>query len=383
MPAATLIVASLAALEPPHRAPEQPLAFLQTSWSLTASPLALAAAPPRPIIGPSQVAPPASPLPAAEDRKRDVTVLPAPADELDDLKDPAAEASPTEPPNADTAAADAPAAAASTLESAPESTGMDPLEDELTQQLKPANDPLEGFNRISFSVSMALDKAVLRPLSLGFQKVTPKPVRDGMRNVLSNWGGPFIIINDLLQLKPKRAARSLGRFLLNTLLGIGGLFDVAKEKKFNIQHHSNSFSNTLGFYGLKLGPYIYLPILGPTTLLDQVDRAQGLIPLFDNPIFRDGRGPVLGYLSGLDERANNDQELKALLDDSIDPYATFRTTWLQDRQGQIHNLKAPDGRNPGDFGNSMPPASPLDDPLTDPAGATPEAPVPESATPAP
>jgi phospholipid-binding lipoprotein MlaA len=210
-----------------------------------------------------------------------------------------------------------------------------------------------------------------------------------MRNVLSNWGGPFIIMNDLLQLKPKRAARSLGRFLLNTLLGLGGIFDVAKDKKFNIPHHGNSFANTLGFYGIKLGPYVYLPILGPTTLLDQADRAQGFIPLFDNPIFRDGRGPALGYLSGLDERANSDQELKALLDDSIDPYATFRTTWLQDRQGQIESLKAPDGQEPGSVANP----DALDDPLVDPAGAaasapvgsdapSPEAPAPQDATPA-
>ena len=395
MPAAAFIVAALAAAEPPRLPPERPLAMIRTAWSLEASPRVMALAEQeRPIFGPGQVVPPPAQPPATPVRKREVTVLPAqgeeaPKDEFDELKDPAAAAE-TAPAEAATAATTegTPAEAAAAAGEAPAGgeAAADPFEAELAQQIKPANDPLEGFNRVSFAVSMVIDKAVLRPLALGFQKVTPKPARDGLHNVLSNWGAPIIILNDLLQLKPQRAVRSLARFLLNTLLGIGGLFDVAKDKKFNLPHHGNRFGNTLAFWGAKPGPYLYLPILGPTTLRDEADRFETFLPLFDNPIFRHGRGTAMTSLSGLDDRANNDQDLKAMLEDAVDPYATFRETWLQDRQGEIDRLKAPDGKNPGDFGTAAPAAPALlDDPLIDPAApaATPEPATPQPAAPAP
>lgn len=382
MPAATFFIASLAALEPPRPPIERSLMFLQTSWSLSAAPLALAAAdqPRRPIVGPGEVEAPSSPAPATAAPKGTVTVLPAPPedkDELDDfdeLKDPAEAAPSADIPATDpaetpaTPAADAPAAA-------------DPLEEELAQSIKPDSDPLEGFNRVSWAVSQAIDKVLLRPLALTYVKITPKPARDGLRNVLAHWGAPIILANDILQLKPKRAIKTLGRFLINTIFGLGGLFDVAKDKKFNLPHHGNRFSNTLAMWGIKPGPYIYLPILGPTTLRDETDRVQVLMPGIDHPLFRGGRGGVFQYLLGLEDRATNDQELKALLDDAVDPYATFRTTWLQQRQGEVEALKAPDGQQPGSV------EAPLDDPLDDPATAQVPTPAagaaePEGATPA-
>lgn len=369
MPAATFIVASLAALEPPRQPIERSLAILQTSWSLSAAPLALAAAdqPQRPIVGPGQLEVLAPTAPAVPDKKKtEVKVLPAPAGEPDDfdkLEDPAAQpaadAAPAEQVTPDAEASAAPAT---------DSAAVDPFEEELANSIKPDSDPLEKFNRISFAVSMAIDKAILRPVSLTYVKIAPKPLRDGMRNALAHWGAPIIAANDLLQLKPKRALRTIARFLINTLLGLGGLFDVAREKKFNIPHHGNSFSNTLAFYGVKPGPYIYLPVLGPTMLRDQVNRVQGYVPGIDTPYFRNGRGTIFGYMLGLEDRANSDQELKALLDDAVDPYATFRTTWLQDRQGEIERLKAPDGKEPGSV-EANPLDNALDDPLADPGAA--------------
>lgn len=371
MPAATFIVASLAALEPPRQPIERSLAILQTSWSLSAAPLALAAAdqPQRPIVGPGQIEVLAPTAPAIPDKKKtEVKVLPAPTGELDDfdkLEDPAAQpAAAADAAPAEQALPDAETSATPATDSA----AVDPLEEELARSIKPDSDPLEGFNRISFAVSMAIDKAILRPVSMAYVKITPKPLRDGMRNALAHWGAPIIAANDLLQLKPKRALRTIARFLINTLLGLGGLFDVAREKKFNLPHHGNSFSNTLGFYGVKPGPYIYLPVLGPTTLRDQANRVQDYVPGIDTPYFRNGRGTVLGYLLGLEDRANNNQELKALLDDAVDPYASFRTTWLQDRQGEIERLKAPDGKEPGSV-EANPLDNALDDPLADPGAA--------------
>lgn len=387
MPAATFFIASLAALEPPRQPIERSLVILQTRWSLSAAPLALAAQPQRPIVGPGQVDQPAPPVPAEPDRKRgQVKVLPAQseaadeADDFDELKDPAAapDAAASVETNADETGAPQTDAAATT-----DPAATDPLEDELAQSIKPDSDPLEGFNRISFKVSMAIDKVFLRPLAMTYVKVAPKPVRDGLRNVLAHWGAPIILANDLLQFKPKRAIKTLGRFLINTILGLGGLFDVAKDKKFNLPHHGNRFSNTLAMWGIKPGPYIYLPILGPTTLRDELDRVQQFIPGIDHPLFRSGRGSVFQYTLGLEDRANNDQELKALLEDAVDPYATFRTTWLQNRQGEVEALKAPDGKEPGSIE-----ANPLNDPLDDPS--PPPAPTPApggvetgTATPAP
>lgn len=392
MPAATFFIASLAALEPPRR---PPATFYQTVWSLSASPQALAAAaqPQGAIVGPGQGSQAVSvPIaPAVPDRKREVTVLPAPnePDYFEDLQDPAAPKASTEaqtqaPGDAASAAAAPPDASAgiAATDIAAGDPAADPFADDLAKDLKPAFDPLEKLNRISFSVSQFLDRIAIRPLAMTYYKISPKPLRDGMRNVLSHWGSPIIFANDLLQLKPKRAVKTLARFLLNTLLGLGGIFDVAKEKKFKLPYHGNSFSNTLAFYGVKPGPYLYVPVLGPTTLLDQVNRVHGYIPGIDYPLFRNGRGTVFQYLLGLEDRATNDDALKALLDDAVDPYASFRETWLQERKGEIMRLKAPDGIEPGNYEAN--PLGGLDDPLVDPAApAAPAGDAPANPEPAP
>lgn len=399
MPAASFLIASLAALEPPRR---PAVTFYQTAWSLGASPQVLAAAtvqPQGPIAGPGQASQAVStPIsPAVPDRKREVTVLPAPAepDYFGDLEDPDAPKAAPEAPaeaSAETAAAEAADAAnaadgaaaevASADAGAADLAAADPFADELGQSIKPAYDPLEKLNRISFSVSQFLDRIAIRPLAMTYYKISPKPVRDGMRNVLSHWGAPVTIANDLLQLKPKRAVKTLARFLVNTLLGLGGIFDVAKERKFNLPFHGNSFSNTLAFYGVKPGPYLYMPVLGPTTLLEQVNRVHGYIPGIDYPLFRNGRGTVFQYLLGLEDRASNDDALKALLDDAVDPYASFRETWLQERRGEIMRLKAPDGVEPGSYEPNV--LDGLADPLVDPAAPAAEAPAePGAPEPAP
>lgn len=346
---AALVIAGLTMPEVPPRQPA-PAIVIETRWSLSASTAPVALIGPQlpdaevPIlaltdqpVGPGQAVPPPVIDPAGKEPKVEV------------LTGPSAEA---------------------TAEG-----------DELAETIKAADDPLEGLNRISFDVSQALDKVLIRPLAMTYKTVVPKPLRDGVRNGLSNLGEPFVFINDILQLKPKRALRTLGRFLLNSILGLGGLFDIAKEKKFKLEHHSNSFSHTLGFYGVKPGPYLYIPLLGPMVLRDFADRLQGTLGgrVVDNPVFRDNRGTILQIVNGLDMRAENDEALKALLEDAIDPYATFRSTWLQDRQGEIDALKVPDGAEPG----SQTTDSPLDDPLIDPApppadqtGSAPETPAP-------
>jgi phospholipid-binding lipoprotein MlaA len=103
-----------------------------------------------------------------------------------------------------------------------------------------------------------------------YHAITPKPVRDGVHNVLANVYSPATFVNDVLQLRPKRALNTLGRFLINTTLGLGGIFDIAKRKPFHMPGHTNNFSNTLAMLGVTSGPYIYLPFVGPTSFRDLV-----------------------------------------------------------------------------------------------------------------
>lgn len=229
------------------------------------------------------------------------------------------------------------------------------------------NDPLEGFNRVSFEFSQAVDKVLIRPAAMAYRAVVPKPLRDGAHNVLSNLDEPLVFLNDFLQLRPDRMVKTLFRFLINSTLGIGGLFDVAKREPFNLPHHANSFGDTLGYYGVGPGPYIYVPILGPTTLRDALGSSEDMIEpkLIGSPFTRSDYGIATSVVSGLDQRERNDADLKAMLSGAIDPYATFRADYLQDRAGEIASLKARKGEQPTVSGFD----DPLTDPLVDPAAA--------------
>lgn len=235
-------------------------------------------------------------------------------------------------------------------------------------------DPLEGFNRAMFGIHQALDKAIYRPVAMGYQHVVPKPVRSGLRNFFSNLTEPVVFLNYLLQFKFGKAAETLARFTLNSTLGVGGLFDIAKTKEFKLPHRDNSFGDTLAYYGVGPGPYIFLPLVGPTTLRDVLGGPLGgaVLPVAVGNPFNDWRFQTpSGVINGLDRRAESDQELRALFGGAVDPYATLRSVWLQHRAGEVsalrhHRIEAPS-------------PSELDDPLRDP-GASAAAPS-ESGTP--
>ncbi len=219
-------------------------------------------------------------------------------------------------------------------------------------------DPLEGTNRKLFSVHQTLDRIFFRPIAMAYKTVIPKPIRTGIRHMLSNLSEPIVFANDILQLKPERAARTLARFTINSTVGIGGIIDVAKSR---LPHRDNGFGNTLGRYGVGPGPYIFVPLVGPTDLRDlfggQVDGAAMPLAIgfpFDRAEYQVPRGIV----SGLDQRVEADAELKALLDGAADPYATLRSVYLQSRVGEINELRH------GTAGTGA-----LEDPLTDPEAA--------------
>lgn len=234
-------------------------------------------------------------------------------------------------------------------------------DDPLLEEIELPSDPLEPFNRISFGFSWAVDKVLIRPAAMTYRHVVPKPARDGARNALNNFGEPLVFANDLLQLRPKRALRTLGRFLINTTLGLGGLFDIAKRKPFNLPHRINSFGSTLAYYGVGPGPYIYIPILGPTTLRDITDNAQGFVwpgPV-GKPFDKDEFTITTMVVDGLDTRERNDDDIKVVFGDSVDKYARFRADFLQDREGEVTIIKARDGEEPKTPG--------FEEPLIDPA----------------
>ncbi|MEO6216311.1 MAG: VacJ family lipoprotein [Sphingomonas sp.] len=239
-------------------------------------------------------------------------------------------------------------------------------------------DPLEGLNRHLFAGFQFADRTFIRPVAMGYRHVVPQPVRSGLRNFFSNLGEPIVFLNDLLQLKPGRAFKTFERFVINSSLGIGGLIDVAKSRNIGIPHHDNGFGNTLGYYGVGPGPYLFLPIIGPTTLRDLIG-GQGddfVLPIaIGNPFDRLEYQIPRGVLSGIDDRAESDADFKALLDSAVDPYATLRSVYLQNRAAEIqalHSRSAKAGTTTDPLNDPLGDpaarqASPLDDPMSDPA----------------
>lgn len=239
---------------------------------------------------------------------------------------------------------------------------------ELDQQSAPKRvahapgDPLEGFNRKMFGVQDRLDRAIIRPAAIGYRHIVPKPVRGGLRHFISNLTEPIVFLNYLLQLKPGKAAETLVRFTVNSSIGIGGVLDVAKLPSIGLPHRPNGFGNTLGFYGVKPGPYLFLPLVGPTDLRDflggQADNLTIPVLAAGKPFNQPAYLVPNVVIGGLDQREQNDDDLRALYAGAVDPYASLRSVYLQDRKAEIDALHHRSGQQ------SV--ASPLDESLEDP-----------------
>lgn len=201
-------------------------------------------------------------------------------------------------------------------------------------------DPLQDFNVASFNVAQDIDRAVLAPTSRAYQKVVPQSVRTGFGNFLKNLREPVVFVNFLLQLKIGKAAETAGRFAINSTIGVAGVMDVAKKKPFYLPGRRNSFANTLGFYGVKPGPFFFAPLLGPTTLRDLFGNIMDqVVPIGPVQPFR-GRATTLpiAVLSSLDYRAEFDVELERQRA-TEDPYMAARRYYLERRQAEIDALK--------------------------------------------
>jgi phospholipid-binding lipoprotein MlaA len=233
-------------------------------------------------------------------------------------------------------------------------------------------DPLEGANRKLFSIHNFLDRILFRPISRIYKAIIPKPVRTGIRHVFSNLDEPVVFVNDVLQLKPKRAIRTFARFAINSTIGIGGVLDVAK--KADLPHRHNGFGNTLGRYGVGPGPYLFIPLVGPTNLRDLLGGTadDALLPVaFPEPFQRSEFTISRPVATGLDLRVESDADLKALYAGAADRYASLRSVFLQDRAAEIDEIR---------HGVATPK---LDDPLLDPDTSTTPPVAPQATTTAP
>jgi len=198
-------------------------------------------------------------------------------------------------------------------------------------------DPLESFNRKMYKVNMSIDKVALKPIAKGYKRFVPSPIRRGFANVFANLGTPRSALNNFLQGKPKRGFNELGRFLFNSTLGIGGIFDVASAG--GMERYDENFSQTLAVWGLPEGPYLVLPILGPHTALDTVGLPVDYYSDLNTHLTA-GVKDRLYLIRLLDARARL-LSAETLLDKSNDPYISLRESYLQNREFRVYDGDPP------------------------------------------
>jgi phospholipid-binding lipoprotein MlaA len=204
-----------------------------------------------------------------------------------------------------------------------------------------ANDPWERYNRGMYAVNDTLDQAVLKPVALTYRDGMPDFAQEGISNFFGNLQDLGTGLNNLLQGKFAEGASDLGRFAFNSVVGIGGLWDVATPA--GLEKHTEDFGQTLGWWGVPPGPYFVIPFLGPSTLRDAPAR-------WIDPSFAYNRGidqiAVRNSLYGLDVVRTRADLLKAekVLDEAaLDKYSFTRDAWLQRRRNHVY-----DGRPPRD-----------------------------------
>ncbi|WOD17700.1 MlaA family lipoprotein [Paraburkholderia kirstenboschensis] len=199
-----------------------------------------------------------------------------------------------------------------------------------TVQTPTKGDPLEGLNRTIFTVNDKLDQYALKPVAKGYVFITPQPIRDSVTNFFSNIGDVYIAANNLLQLKITDGVQDIMRIVINTVFGVGGLFDVATLAK--LPKHDNDLGLTLGHYGVPAGPYLVLPLFGPSTVRDAVGSIGNY---YVNPLSYIDPAGLSWALYGLNivnTRANLLNASDVLEGAALDKYSFVRNAYLQRRQ---------------------------------------------------
>lgn len=202
-------------------------------------------------------------------------------------------------------------------------------------------DPAAVFNETSYRITQDLDEVFLEPIAYAYRDGLPGPLRDGLGNVVRNLSEPTNFINYLLQFKVGKAFETLGRFAINSTLGFGGLVDIAGKPGINLPFRRNGFANTLGFYGVEPGAYIYLPVTGATSVRDLIGNGFNQLPLpliVGKPFNKPEYTIPFFIISSLDARLEVDAELERI-DGMVDPYAARRDSYLWTRERDIALLR--------------------------------------------
>jgi phospholipid-binding lipoprotein MlaA len=214
---------------------------------------------------------------------------------------------------------------------------------EALADFRQTNDPLEPTNRVFYKINDGIDTYVLKPAAQAYRYVLPNPVREGIHNLLNNAGSPVRLTNDALEGKPRRAGDTAMRFLINTTVGVGGIFDIAKNVGY--PDHDTDVGLTLANWGVPEGPFLYLPILGPSSPRDAIGFGVGI---GIDPFTWIGRGSTAfkiaswskTALGALDERSRLLDAIDEIKKTALDPYATFRSLYRQNRAGKLQDLRA-------------------------------------------
>jgi phospholipid-binding lipoprotein MlaA len=203
------------------------------------------------------------------------------------------------------------------------------------------DDPLEPLNRKLYAVNDTLDTYFLKPVAQGYAYVLPRSVRNHIGDVLENLHTPVVFINDVLEAKSRRAGDSLVRFTVNSTIGLAGIFDVASG--WGYPSHEADFGITLAIWGVGPGPFLYLPVLGPSDPRDAAGFGVGII---SNPFFWIGQGAVVNGLEDgataigiVNLRANLLKPIDEVKRMALDPYATFRSLYRQHRAAAIQDVR--------------------------------------------
>ncbi|NKB55629.1 MAG: VacJ family lipoprotein [Alphaproteobacteria bacterium] len=209
------------------------------------------------------------------------------------------------------------------------------------------NDAIEPVNRAIFRFNQGLDAVILKPLATIYREILPRTLQDGIRNFLNNLRSPVLLANNLLQGDIDGAGETIARFTVNTIVGFGGFGDPAGD--LGVEYRDEDFGQTLAVWGMGEGPYLMLPLFGPSNPRDVVgivvDTLIDPINMWANNTDRDAIPVVRTVVRGIDRRARNIKTLEDLEKSSLDFYATIRSLYRQIRNDAIRN---------GDTGDSIP-----------------------------
>lgn len=192
-----------------------------------------------------------------------------------------------------------------------------------------ADDPLEPLNRNILFVNGAFDRGVVRPVASGYAQIVPAPIRAGIGNFLDNLREPRTAINQLLQGRPGLAVADTARFLINSTLGIGGLFDPAAQ--MGLAHHREDFGQTFAVWGVEPGPYLMIPFVGSSNVRDAIGTVVGFAAMPQTYIdFRPRAGlTAMWVIRQRSENLHLDAEITG------DPYVYLREAWVKRRAAEI------------------------------------------------